>query len=63
MKILVVGGGGREHTLVWKLAQSPQVERVYVVPGNAGTASIAENVEISPNDFDAVADLANDFRY
>jgi len=60
MKILVVGGGGREHTLVWKLAQSPQVERVYVVPGNAGTASIAENVEISPNDFDAIADLAND---
>jgi phosphoribosylamine--glycine ligase len=60
MKILVVGGGGREHTLVWKLTQSPQVEKVYVVPGNAGTASIAENVDISPDDFDAIADLAND---
>jgi len=60
MKILVVGGGGREHTLAWKLAQSPQVDKVYVAPGNAGTASIAENVDISPNDFDAIADLATD---
>ncbi|MFC1905863.1 phosphoribosylamine--glycine ligase [Chloroflexota bacterium] len=60
MKILVVGGGGREHTLAWKLAQSPQIGKVYVAPGNAGTASIAENVDISPNDFDAMADLANE---
>ncbi|MFC1998471.1 phosphoribosylamine--glycine ligase [Chloroflexota bacterium] len=59
MRILVVGGGGREHTLVWKLAQSPAVDKVYVAPGNAGTASIAENVDISPNDFDAIANLAN----
>ena len=60
MRILVVGGGAREHTLVWKLVQSPKVEKVYVVPGNAGTASIAENVDISPNDFDAIANLVND---
>ena len=60
MNILVVGGGGREHTLVWKLAQSPKVDKVYVAPGNAGTASIAENVDISPNDFDAIAGLATD---
>ena len=60
MRILVVGGGAREHTLVWKLVQSPKVEKVYVAPGNAGTASIAENVDISPNDFDAIANLVND---
>ncbi|MFC1979023.1 phosphoribosylamine--glycine ligase [Chloroflexota bacterium] len=60
MNILVVGGGAREHTLVWKLAQSPQVDKIYVAPGNAGTASIAENIDISPNDFDAIADLAQD---
>jgi len=60
MNILVVGGGGREHTLVWKLAQSSQAGKVYVAPGNAGTASIAENVDVSPNDFDAIAGLAND---
>ncbi len=60
MRILVVGGGAREHTLVWKLVQSPKVEKVYVAPGNAGTASIAENVDISPNDFDAIANLDND---
>ena len=43
MKILVVGGGGREHTLVWKIVQSPKVEKVFAAPGDAGTAAIAEN--------------------
>ncbi len=38
MKVLVVGGGGREHALAWRLAQSPRVQRVYVAPGNGGTA-------------------------
>ncbi|MDP2931271.1 MAG: phosphoribosylamine--glycine ligase [Chloroflexota bacterium] len=50
MKILVVGGGGREHTLVWKLAQSPKVKEIYVAPGNAGTAQIAHNIDVSPTD-------------
>jgi phosphoribosylamine--glycine ligase len=51
MKVLVIGGGGREHALAWKIAKSPRVERVFVAPGNAGTALEAENVDISPTDF------------
>ncbi len=50
MKILVIGSGGREHALVWKLSQSPLVEKVYCAPGNAGTAIDAENVNIPPED-------------
>src|SRR5437899_4167394 len=52
MKVLVIGKGGREHALVWKLAQSPKVERVYCAPGNAGTALDGVNVPIDVNDFD-----------
>lgn len=51
MKVLVIGNGGREHALAWKLGQSPKVEKVYVAPGNAGTAIDAENVDIGVNDF------------
>jgi phosphoribosylamine--glycine ligase len=51
MKVLVVGNGGREHALAWKIAQSPRVERVFVAPGNAGTAFDAENVDIGVMDF------------
>src|SRR4051794_15311559 len=54
MKILVIGKGGREHALVWKLAQSPRAERVYCAPGNAGTALEGVNVPIEPTDFDAL---------
>ena len=46
MKILVVGSGGREHALVWKLAQSPLAEQIYCAPGNAGIAELAECVNI-----------------
>src|SRR6266851_1201230 len=52
MKILVIGKGGREHALVWKLAQSPRVEQVFCAPGNAGSALDAVNVPIDFNDFD-----------
>src|SRR6266852_8332526 len=52
MRVLVIGKGGREHALVWKLAQSPRVERVYCAPGNAGTAVDGVNVPIDVNDFD-----------
>jgi phosphoribosylamine---glycine ligase len=55
VKILVVGGGGREHTLVWKIAESSRVERVYAAPGNAGTAAIAENLAFQPTDTEGLA--------
>jgi phosphoribosylamine--glycine ligase len=58
MKVLVVGKGGREHALVWKLAQSPRVERVFCAPGNAGTALDGENVPIEVNEFDRLARFA-----
>lgn len=58
MKVMVIGGGGREHALAWKLAQSPLVSKVFCCPGNGGTAAIAENISIDPNDFNAVADFA-----
>ena len=51
MNVLVIGNGGREHALAWKLKQSPRADRVFVAPGNAGTALEAENVDISPTDF------------
>ncbi len=50
MRLLIVGGGGREHALAWKLQQSPQVERIFCAPGNAGTDELAENASIQPDD-------------
>jgi phosphoribosylamine--glycine ligase len=60
IKILVIGGGGREHTLVWKLAQSPKVKEIYAAPGNAGTAKIARNLDIKPNDIEALSKTASE---
>jgi len=62
MKILVIGSGGREHALAWKAAQSPEVERVFVAPGNAGTAREAklENVAIGVEDIEALIGFARD---
>ncbi|MCQ2306548.1 MAG: phosphoribosylamine--glycine ligase [Bacteroidales bacterium] len=57
MKILVLGSGGREHALVWKIAQSERVSKVYVAPGNAGTASVGENIQINIADFQAIKDV------
>jgi phosphoribosylamine--glycine ligase len=62
MKILVIGSGGREHALTWKLRQSPHAERMFCVPGNAGTAEIGENVAIAANDFDALVRFAKENR-
>jgi len=58
MRVLVVGGGGREHALAWKIAQSPLVKKVYCAPGNAGTASVAENIEIPADNVNALLQFA-----
>jgi phosphoribosylamine--glycine ligase len=59
MKILIVGSGGREHALAWKIAQSPLVKKVYCAPGNAGTLSLGDNVPIDPTDIKGLADFAD----
>ena len=62
MKILVVGSGGREHALAWKLQQSPHAERIFCAPGNAGTAEIGENVAIPTSDLQALVRFAKENR-
>jgi len=57
MKILILGSGGREHTIAWKLAQSTKLDQLFVAPGNAGTASLGENIPIGVNDFEGIRDL------
>jgi len=54
MNILIIGSGGREHTLAWKINQSPKLDKLFVAPGNAGTAGIANNIAIDVNDFEAI---------
>ena len=60
MKILIVGSGGREHALAWKIAQSPKVEKIYCAPGNAGIAEYAECVDITAMEFDKLAAFAKE---
>jgi phosphoribosylamine--glycine ligase len=65
MRVLIVGGGGREHALAWKAAQSPHVDHVYVAPGNAGTArerGVVSNVAIAAGDIDALVSFARERR-
>ena len=57
MNILVLGSGGREHAISWKLSQSPKVSKLFIAPGNAGTNTLGENVDISVNDFEAISKL------
>ena len=57
MKVLVIGGGGREHALVWKLKQSPRVDKVYCAPGNAGISEIAECIDIKNDNFEGLIDF------
>ncbi len=60
MKVLLIGSGGREHAIAWKLAQSPKVDKIYCAPGNAGIAEVAECVDIGVMDFDALTAFAKD---
>src|SRR5574344_1308595 len=60
MKILLLGGGGREHALAWKIAQSDKVEKLFIAPGNAGTSQVGENVNIGVDDFDKIKDFVVD---
>jgi len=58
MQVLVIGGGGREHALVWKIKQSPKVEKIFCAPGNAGTAELAENIPIAADDIKGLLKFA-----
>ncbi|WP_455094719.1 phosphoribosylamine--glycine ligase [Prevotella koreensis] len=58
MRILLLGSGGREHALAWKIAQSTKCEKLYIAPGNAGTENLGENVQIGVNEFDKLKDFA-----
>jgi len=60
MKILLLGSGGREHALAWKIAQSPQLEKLYIAPGNAGTVNVGENVPIKADDFQSIKEFVLD---
>ena len=60
MNILVLGSGGREHALSWKIAQSPSCDQLYIAPGNAGTAEVGENVAIKVTDFEAIASFVKE---
>ncbi len=60
MNILLLGSGGRECAIAWKLAQSPRCEKLFIAPGNAGTASLGKNINMSATDFDAVAAFCTD---
>lgn len=57
MKLLLLGSGGREHALAWKIAQSPKIDQLFIAPGNAGTAQVGQNVPLKPNDFPAVGEF------
>ncbi|MCJ7515524.1 MAG: phosphoribosylamine--glycine ligase, partial [Dehalococcoidia bacterium] len=60
MKVMVIGSGAREHALAWKIAQSPRVTEIYAAQGNAGTASLARNLDIRPDDIEALVKAAKD---
>ena len=60
MRVLLIGGGGREHSLAWKLAQSKEAKKLYIAPGNPGTARYGENVSIKADDVKGLVDFAKE---
>ena len=60
MKVLLVGSGGREHAIAWKIKQSPKLDKLYIAPGNAGTQSLGINLNISDTDIDALLNFAKE---
>jgi phosphoribosylamine--glycine ligase len=60
VNVMIVGGGGREHALAWAVSRSPRVDKVYAAPGNGGTASVGENVDVGADDLDALVAFARD---
>ena len=60
MKVLIIGGGGREHTLVWKIRRNPEVKKIYCIPGNGGIAAMAECPAIAAADFPALASFVRE---
>ena len=57
MKILIIGGGGREHAMAWAISKSPQLDKLFIAPGNAGTAELGTNVPIGVEDFEGIRKL------
>ncbi len=60
MKVLVIGSGGREHAIVWKVAQNPKVTEIFCAPGNGGIAALAECVDVSATDVDGLLAFASE---
>ena len=61
MKLLLLGGGGREHALAWKIAQSKKCDKLFIAPGNAGTTDCGENVNIKADDFEKLKEFTPPF--
>ncbi|HTO27451.1 MAG TPA: phosphoribosylamine--glycine ligase N-terminal domain-containing protein, partial [Devosia sp.] len=62
MRVLVIGSGGREHALAWKIAQSPLLTKLFIAPGNGGTGAVAENLDVDITDHAAVVGLCREHR-
>ncbi|MCK4240265.1 MAG: phosphoribosylamine--glycine ligase, partial [Candidatus Atribacteria bacterium] len=60
MKVLVIGSGGREHTLIWKINQSPKVSKIYCAPGNAGISKLAQCINIDADSIEKLVDFAQE---